>query len=184
MNEIPNLATPNDVLEHIPFQNAAGEIEVGEVKRVNELDMPFANEVSDSKPGEFILVKVPETGYYTRDGYDIAVPYEAIAEATGIDINVLKVGHGAYTINLEGHGFSRFCYAKYQGMEYTTGSFEALEGEEILLYANFGPTNRITVGNEVVAAGGPCTYSYMVHGDAVIHMEYSPASHAYITVNN
>ena len=178
MNEIPNLATPNDVLEHIPFQNANGEIEIGAVPRVNELEMPIIDKVGVSRPGKFIIVNVPQTGYYVAEN-GLMVPFDVIAEALGVDPSVFEAG--PRTINITGKGFDRFCYVEHNGVQYTGGSFEANDGDTIKLYANFGPKNHITYNGQMVANGGPCSFEFIVDNAYNINLEYSPASHAYIT---
>lgn len=178
MNEIPNLVTANDVLEHIPFQNANGEIEVGTIPRVNELEMPIIEEVGVSTPGKFIIVDVPQTGYYTKGTNGLIVPFNVIATALGIDPSVFET---TFTINIEGMGFGRFCCVEHNGVQHQSGSFEANAGDTIVLRANFGPQNWIKYNGQTVATGGPCEWEFIVENDYVINLEYSAASHAHIT---
>ena len=176
MNE--SNVTANDVLEHVLFTTPDGAIESGNIPRVNETEMPIIEEVGVSAPGKFIIVDVPETGYYTKGTNGLIVPFDVIAAAVGIDPAVFE---RTFTINIEGRGFDRFCCVEHNGVKYQTGSFEANAGDTVMLYANFGPQNWIKFNGQTVATGGPCEFGFIVDGDYVINLEYSPASHAHIT---
>ena len=179
MEENITFATPNDVLEFIAYKNEAGEIKDGAIPRVNGTEMPVVTKAWASKPGRFVAIDVPKTGYYVAGTNELMVSYDLLAEALGVDVSAFE--RRSFNINIEGMGFNRYCYVEHNGVEYTSGSFEANVGDTIKLYANFGPKNHIILNGQTVATGGPCSFDIIVDNDYVIDLKYSPASHAYIT---
>lgn len=116
----------------------------------------------------------------------IKTPMDKVSDKLlpGVTVFGVTGGKATCSVKIASRGFDTMAYVLYDGVKYVNAGdvVEVPCGSEIIVYANAGRTNTVSVDGKTVENGGAVEYKYVVGADIEVDFNMSPGSGAKVEI--